>query len=538
MRSIRSVLLVAVVCSCCEGFAQDCPLSGCNFTGPITAPAVNTVYVADNYPGADIGAQINNAVAACSTAGIVCTIQVNKSGTISTPPVLPAGFSLSFNPTGIYTLDTNWVINHAGVSIYFNGAHFYYTEDNNGVAIYVGKGIASSVDITTPSSQCGGTTLISYVSGSQFSAIDVGDTVVLNPPGGIVAGNVASVSATSLCLSTTVGSSASSVPMAAILSGSLGLNTYGGATVTLRDLSINGQTSSTSDTALELELTTNVRVDNFVAYNFAGGTCAKLLGALASNFSALGCDENENGLFLGNNSTGGFVYSGSNSNRFYGVDLSSSNPNNQTAEAVGIALYDKAGSGNLFSGLHVEGNNNNNVIYDQAGQNHYQFTDYERNGTGAGYEITIGASYDKLEGPAQMQTFEPYLMGVSGGTDNVIENLQFNASTSGAIALNCINSCDVDFENNTVLAGIVSGLPRSGVATLASGTTTIDSAAACVPSALCQYVLGNCGKNSGSSVGTLSVGAVTAGSSFVIHSLSVTGAVLTGDSSTVCWKVN
>jgi hypothetical protein len=55
----------------------------------------NTVLNADPQSGGDIGAKINAAVAICKGQGIVCNIVVQNGGTISTPPELPIGFSLS-----------------------------------------------------------------------------------------------------------------------------------------------------------------------------------------------------------------------------------------------------------------------------------------------------------------------------------------------------------------------------------------------------------------------------------------------------------
>jgi len=118
---------------------------------------LNSVRIADSFPGADIGAQINAAVVDCQADHIVCMIQVNKSGTISTPPELPQGFSLSFNPEGQYVISTThahpWLIDHSATSFYFNNAAFSYTPvDTGDNAIYIGKGIHPTVSVsTTPS---------------------------------------------------------------------------------------------------------------------------------------------------------------------------------------------------------------------------------------------------------------------------------------------------------------------------------------------------------------------------------------------------
>ena len=527
--------LAMLLGGCGLASAQQCPASGCTGANLNASPAIDSAHLADSYPGGDTGEKINNAVAACVAAGIVCTIQVNKSGTISTPPVLPAGFSLVFNPTGVYTLDANWVLNHRGVSVYFNGAHFTYAKADSGVAIYVGKGISSTVQFgpSSASSASCNTSTLSWVAGSQFSTIDPGDTISFSYQGKIYAANVHKVSATSLGLLQSLNLPCNTTfPMIALMVPGNGLGAYSGASVTLRDLAINDSSRTAKDTALELELVSNVRVDNFSAYDFVSGTCAKLLGALVNNFSALQCDVDGNGLMLGNNVLGGFTFTGSNANRFYGIDL------NASPLAPGIALQDIAGSDNLFSGLHVEGNANDKVIDEAGGQNHYEFLDYERNGTGKGYEITVGSSYNTLEGPAQMHTYHGLLAAIVGGVGNVVQNLQFNAQAPGATAVACQASCNFEFRNNAVLAGSVLGLSRSGTADLQSGTVAVITGAACAPSATCVYRLSNCGTNASSAIGTLAVGSVMPGASFVINSLTPAAAIAAGDASTVCWQIN
>jgi hypothetical protein len=85
---------------------------------------------------------------------------------------------------------------------------------------------------------------------------------------------------------------------------------------------------------------------------------------------------------------------------------------------------------------------------------------------------------------------------------------------------------------------LVPGTEAFGNATLSSGTYTVSNAAACTPSATCVYKLTNCGLNGSTGIGTLSVGTVSAGTSFVINSLGPTAAVLTTDKSIVCWQIN
>lgn len=68
------------------------------------------------------------------------------------------------------------------------------------------------------------------------------------------------------------------------------------------------------------------------------------------------------------------------------------------------------------------------------------------------------------------------------------------------------------------------------VASLVAGTATVSTSAACTVSGTCTYQLTNCGV--GGTQGMLSVGTITAGTSFVINSSSNT------DTSNVCWSIN
>ena len=86
-------------------------------------------------------------------------------------------------------------------------------------------------------------------------------------------------------------------------------------------------------------------------------------------------------------------------------------------------------------------------------------------------------------------------------------------------------------------AGYITG-SISGSVTLVSGTATVSTTAACAVGTSCNYSLTNCSKNASAGIGTLSVGTISAGTSFVINSLSPVAAVLTTDASTVCWQIN
>jgi hypothetical protein len=91
---------------------------------------------------------------------------------------------------------------------------------------------------------------------------------------------------------------------------------------------------------------------------------------------------------------------------------------------------------------------------------------------------------------------------------------------------------------STGKVSLVPGTEAFGFNTLTSGTVTVNNAAACTPSATCVYKLTNCAKNSSTGIGTLSVGTISAGTSFVINSLGPTASVLTTDASSVCWQIN
>lgn len=84
---------------------------------------------------------------------------------------------------------------------------------------------------------------------------------------------------------------------------------------------------------------------------------------------------------------------------------------------------------------------------------------------------------------------------------------------------------------------IVQTTPDRNVATFVSGTVTVTDANACTTGAACSYTLSNCGP-SGTAIGLPSLGTVTAGTSFVINSISATNTVVTGDTSKICYRIN
>ena len=73
---------------------------------------------------------------------------------------------------------------------------------------------------------------------------------------------------------------------------------------------------------------------------------------------------------------------------------------------------------------------------------------------------------------------------------------------------------------------------RMGVSTLVSGTVTVANTSV---TASTRIFLSRQSANSSTGIGSLSVGTVTAGTSFVINALSSTNTVVTGDTSIVAW---
>jgi hypothetical protein len=80
--------------------------------------------------------------------------------------------------------------------------------------------------------------------------------------------------------------------------------------------------------------------------------------------------------------------------------------------------------------------------------------------------------------------------------------------------------------------------PARGTATLISGTVTVSNSAACSVGSACIYKLTNCGTNSSVGIGLPTIGTITAGTSFVINSVSAADAIVTTDVSTICWQIN
>ena len=127
---IKSAIFVFLAV-CCLGAAQaNATLIGGNLQSDTSTSAIAKAQIAngkidaDSFNSPDLGENINSAVAVCAAAGIRCNIEVSKGGTFTTSPEVPMGFSVSFSPQGIYTLNTTFVIDHRSTTWHFNGAQF------------------------------------------------------------------------------------------------------------------------------------------------------------------------------------------------------------------------------------------------------------------------------------------------------------------------------------------------------------------------------------------------------------------------------
>lgn len=165
------------------------------------------------------------------------------------------------------------------------------------------------------------------------------------------------------------------------------------------------------------------------------------------------------------------------------------------------------------------------------------------NGTTSGQDIfQIIPTYGTGTNPYRVLNF-----GLASGFGSGSTNYQFNGGTVLAPSFNAQTSgyqvggipviLGTSLGSHGPAAGyILSGI--SGSVALVSGTATVSTTAACTVGTNCNYSLTRCAANSSTGIGSLSVGTITAGTSFVINSLSTVGAVLTTDASTVCWQIN
>jgi hypothetical protein len=120
-------------------------------------------------------------------------------------------------------------------------------------------------------------------------------------------------------------------------------------------------------------------------------------------------------------------------------------------------------------------------------------------------------------------------------TIGIVESVSgtYTLPISGAVTLSTTLPL-IEIDRTVGSSGSVESL-----ATLATGTVTVNTTAACTPATVgCIYSFTHCGTNASTTIGTLSLGTVVAGTSFVINSLTATNTVATTDVSTVCYAIN
>jgi hypothetical protein len=145
--------------------------------------------------------------------------------------------------------------------------------------------------------------------------------------------------------------------------------------------------------------------------------------------------------------------------------------------------------------------------------------------------------------------YRPTIQSASNGAT---ATLKFNAIDSGAVSHSVTivapitgNTGGFNFTlpfltANANLSATGSGTQAWGMNTLVAGTVTVNNAAACIPTGTaCVYQLTRCNPQSSTAIGSLAVSvSVVPGTSFIINSLSATNTVVTGDLSSVCWRIN
>jgi len=338
----------------------------------ISAQWLNNIRFADQFPGADVGAKINAAVAA--SGGIPVKI-IASPGIISTSPNLPMGFSLSFLP-GTYTLSTTWYLRHRGVSVDFGGARISFSGDAALPAIVIGKSLSSTVNTNG--------TAVARTAGDFFTEYDPGDQIAIN--GAMY--NIASITdASNLILTATAGVQAG-VASAGYLNPERAFGSYN-SPVRLHNLTlVYTGAGTTAVDGVRLDFVTGTELSHLSLMIFpATGAALHLRGALSSRISDLNIYSSGRSLILDRLVAGG-VDTGSNRNAFYGGSFI----NNGVAGNESM-IIDHASTHNLFSSLNFEGNYGRYTIYIQGISNSNIFRDcvWESNGDGnaASWDVSV-----------------------------------------------------------------------------------------------------------------------------------------------------
>ncbi len=330
MKTVAIALLAIAVC-----------IPGNCQTGPIVSTSVNQQLYANAFPGNDLGAQINAAIASWKTNGGACDIRATP-GTIATQFQLPSGCSITFTPGSYPTSVELWAA-HRNSIWNMNHAQILSSLDNGTSAFFVGKKSAGVVSTN-------GTT-VTWVSGTNFAQIDAGDILNING----ASHNVASVNSNTVLTLLGSAGTQTDVLYEAYLSGVNGIGQSN--TVTIKDLwLLKTSGTATPMDGLHIEGAAEVLVDNATVEGFSntGSYAYHLIGSISGEFIGLKTNSNAACLNLSGRQFGGARFD-SNENAFIKLDCSAST-GSKTNATILFASY--GAYGNNFYGLRNEGNTN------------------------------------------------------------------------------------------------------------------------------------------------------------------------------------
>jgi hypothetical protein len=230
---------------------------------------------------------------------------------------------------------------------------------------------------------------------------------------------------------------------------------------------------------------------------------------------------------------------------------------NWTATGVQTGYYSTTGSNWTATGSTAGYNNQTGSGWTatgmQAGFFNQTGSNWTANGFDAGMYIADGATPNESGNNSVYEGANAYPLADGDTNETVIGYAAIghgsntvtlgNSTTTGTYYFGSLNNANGPVIPQTALgtqgpaAGYVT-TSISGTATLVSGTVTVSSTAACAVSSSCHYSLTRYATNSSVAIGNLSVGTISAGSSFVINSLTATDTIATTDVSSVSWQVN
>lgn len=374
----------------------------------------NTLYVSQ-FAGADLGAKMNAAVTNCTVTLALpnCKYIIDVGGTVSTAPNFPIGSTVECTATAFIQLATTWTIAHRNSFYNLSGCQFYYNQDASAAAIVVGK---NANTISTVNCVGAGPSTCTFVSGTNFTNIDVCDLVSIN--GGNF--NVTSVTPPNTLVVAGATGTVNGVPFA----GNISPPNCGGypSSVTVRDLDLvyNGAGTTTS-IGLQVVRTFNANIINPHITGFTGAQSEAFQsnGMLYTLVSTPWFYNNRCQMILDQSLTGGVTIT-SNSNKF-SVPVVQAGP----VCASGFSINVVGGVENLFDQPDVESNLSTTAV-----------------GLG-GARNTLKDGFFQLNGDNTANSSD---IKVTAGFGNVIEQNEFtslalNQPATGIICTGASTSC-------------------------------------------------------------------------------------------------